>query len=334
MRPFDQLTERGQARRLLTLARQALTQYPLDVRRVALLSMAYNTMFRVETPERTYVLRINGANRRTNGEIDGEMRWLAALRRDTDLRVAEAVANCDGGYVTEVEYPGVPDKRQIAVFGWVPGKNLAREMKLEHWVEVGRIAARLHEHAATFPVPSGMEKANVLMDEGDPESNWIFNPANRDHLPAEAAAIIDPAKAAILDELAALYSRTDEAPRILHYDLHAGNMRIYRGKLSVIDFDDTRVGYPVQDVGITLFYLESRPEVEELRAAYRQGYESIRAWPEAFPGHADLFSLQRGLDVLNFLLQSPLSGMQALLPRYTSLLTKSWQRVQNGRQGS
>ena len=42
--------------------------------------------------------------------------------------------------------------------------------------------------------------------------------------------------------------------RILHNDLHQWNVRIYRGRLSPIDFEDLMWGWPVQDIATTLYY--------------------------------------------------------------------------------
>jgi Ser/Thr protein kinase RdoA (MazF antagonist) len=39
------------------------------------------------------------------------------------------------------------------------------------------------------------------------------------------------------------------------------------------------LGYPVQDVAITLSYGRERGGYGEWRAAFRQGYTSLRAWP-------------------------------------------------------
>ena len=59
MTPFDPLTPRGQARRLRQLALKTLEAYSLAVRRMRLLIVDTNTLFRVEAEDgRKYALRI------------------------------------------------------------------------------------------------------------------------------------------------------------------------------------------------------------------------------------------------------------------------------------
>ena len=38
-------------------------------------------------------------------------------------------------------------------------------------------------------------------------------------------------------------------------------------------------GYPIQDIAITLGYGDDREDYPALRAAFREGYSSIRQWP-------------------------------------------------------
>ena len=51
MKPFDQLTERGQLRRLRSLALTALAAYDVDVARVEFVAVHTNTLFRVRSAD-------------------------------------------------------------------------------------------------------------------------------------------------------------------------------------------------------------------------------------------------------------------------------------------
>ena len=52
MKPYRNLTERGQARRLRPLAWNALQQYDLDVARLRLVTNDMNGIFRLDTSQR------------------------------------------------------------------------------------------------------------------------------------------------------------------------------------------------------------------------------------------------------------------------------------------
>jgi Ser/Thr protein kinase RdoA (MazF antagonist) len=56
-------------------------------------------------------------------------------------------------------------------------------------------------------------------------------------------------------------------------------VHVHRGELYVIDFEDVNLGYPVQDVAVTLSYGRQREGYEAWRAAFKDGYSSVRAWP-------------------------------------------------------
>jgi hypothetical protein len=50
MKPFEELTERGQVRRLRRLAQAALRQYGLGDAQLSFVAYSENAVFRVETP--------------------------------------------------------------------------------------------------------------------------------------------------------------------------------------------------------------------------------------------------------------------------------------------
>lgn len=82
MRLFGNLTSQGQARRLRLLAVSALRGYAVEPKRITLLHHWTNTVFRVDTDNRRYALRIcqplgkNGAQ-----FIRSELQWLVALKK-------------------------------------------------------------------------------------------------------------------------------------------------------------------------------------------------------------------------------------------------------------
>ncbi|GAB4578041.1 MAG: phosphotransferase [Anaerolineales bacterium] len=314
---FSSLTHRGQAHRLRTLALHALQQYPLELRRVSLLQHAYNTIFRVDTVDgKKYVIRINLPNARTREQIQSEMAWLAALGRDTTLRIPVPLPNREGDLVTTATAPGIPEPRHCAVFSWVPGKDLVHDLRPEYFRQVGALTAQLHTHAESFVPPPGFylrkldnvfpfDHGNFLEKDTDPSG--LITPERR--------TLFETVAARAEKVLATLYA-SPRPPFVIHADLHAYNIRLHRGELAVLDFDDTSLGYPVQDIAITYYYLQSHPEYAVLKEAYQAGYESIRPWPVTSPDHIPTLIAWRELDLLNFLLSSDNPEMQTALPKF------------------
>jgi Ser/Thr protein kinase RdoA (MazF antagonist) len=89
---FEQLPESEKLDRYTRLARKALSAYGLDEARLAYLGGPTDATFEVTTGDasRHYALRICSRDRSPD-ELQREILWLTALRRDTDLTVPEPI---------------------------------------------------------------------------------------------------------------------------------------------------------------------------------------------------------------------------------------------------
>jgi Ser/Thr protein kinase RdoA (MazF antagonist) len=102
----------------------------------------------------------------------------------------------------------------------------------------------------------------------------------------------------------------------LHADLHQWNVRVHRGELSALDFDDTMIGHPVQDVAITFYYVQTHPEFAALRSAFQVGYENLRPWPVESEAQFETLLVWRALDLLNFVIYTDNPDIQQELPGF------------------
>ncbi|HEY9075232.1 MAG TPA: phosphotransferase [Anaerolineaceae bacterium] len=306
MKPFSSMTTQGQTRRLRNLAIQALQSYPFTVTRLRLLSHETNVLFCIHTQEGDrWVLRINQPEGgHTRDHIAAEVDWLAALSRETSLKVPRPLAAKDGTLFIEAGVVGVPEKRICTIFSWVPGRNLGEHLSLARMVQLGELSARLHAHSCTYQPPAGL---NLLsFDRVFPflepvilfEEPWVsqFSPAQR----LLFRQTIDRVQTAI-DQLKA----GGESMHILHGDLHPWNVRVSGGALVPIDFEDLMWGWFIQDIATTLYYFQDEADFNARRIAFRQGYERIREYPDPTAGEVDAFIAARGLGLLNYVLNYP-----------------------------
>ena len=60
------------------------------------------------------------------------------------------------------------------------------------------------------------------------------------------------------------------------------------------------LGYPVQDVAITLYYGRHRENYPHLREAFQQGYTSRRDWPVERPGQIETLQAARSINFVNY----------------------------------
>jgi Ser/Thr protein kinase RdoA (MazF antagonist) len=289
-----------------------------------LLTNETNCIFRIGAQDGAkYILRITdpmGAH--SKEEILSEMTWLAALRHDANLGVPEPILTKKGSMVTTIMLDGVPEPRHCAVFSWLPGVDLAERLSPKNLFALGELAAMLHHHARHFKPPDNfrVRKLDKVFPYANPgfqhvEPIVLFDEGHRNHFPKDRLDIFRLAKERVQDALDRLYADPSEM-RVTHNDLHQWNVKVYRGKLFVLDFEDLAWGYPVQDIATTLFYLRGYDQQEQLFSAFKSGYTSIRAWPETYPGEIEHYMAGRSIMLANYLLCSKNPEDQSMVPDY------------------
>ena len=326
MRPFATLQRRGQLVRLARLARVALAEYGVAAARLRPLRHEYNTTVRVDTADGArYTLRIRPPGRLSPEAIRSELRWLAALRRDTALGVPEPMPTRDGALLTTVTAAGVPEERHCVLFRWLDGRFLGDGLTPAHLAFVGGFMARLHEHAAHWTPPDDFVRSRVdhLTVEGrglaplTPSAARTSAPdgevarAEAAHAARLIAALCSPEDAAIVEAAIERVWATlrelgtgSEHFGLIHADLHQENYLFASGEVRAIDFDDCGWGHHLFDLAVTLIEIRHLPHYSARRAALLAAYRSIRPFPVAHERHLDTFFALRNLQLLLWALDS------------------------------
>jgi Ser/Thr protein kinase RdoA (MazF antagonist) len=224
-----------------------------------------NRVYEVELEdERRLVVKFYRPGRWSRETILDEHAFLADL---TEAEVP-AVAPMDlgtGSTLSEIE--GI----YYAAFPKVRGRTLD-ELDAEHRRHIGRTLGRLHAVGAARPAPHRLkldvqqyihEPLKTLMD-GDFIPGTL-GPRYRDVALRIADAAVKPLAAA--------------RPQRIHGDLHWGNILWTRDGPVLVDFDDSMMGPPVQDL-----WLLARGNDEEARQAREDllsGYEIFREFDRA-----------------------------------------------------
>ena len=306
MRPFDELTEGGRARRLGRLARTALDRYDLDVESVRFFARHSNSLFTVTTVDgNRYILRvgINGPVGHPRSQVDTEVMWIEALARDTDLILPEPIRNREGSPVTSLAVDGVPDERNVVVFRWLDGRISDEHVSAAAMRSIGVLSAKLHRHGSTFEPPPSFSALTYDRVFPYDEPVVLFDGNHDGLVPPSRQAVFLEARdqaAEAIDHL-----RSVEPTRIIHGDLHRWNVKICGGVAAPFDFEDLVWGWPVQDIAITWYYQWSRDDYQALNDAFRDGYETEAEWPERYPGEINRFIAGRTLVIGNDVLIQP-----------------------------
>ncbi len=302
-------------RRLRPLVLKALEQYDLRVAWVRFLTIETNTMFHIRTEDgEKFVFRIYSDEETTLKENRAEIFWLNGLIKDTDLKVTQPVPRRDGKYITIVRVMGVPGERRCVLFKWIPGRTLENSLNPNNYYKFGQTLAKLHNHARTLnPLPPDIQpkkwdKVFYYPDEPVvydlPEYHHLFPPARIEII----EKVIERADT-VFDRL---FADNDEQI-LIHGDLHYWNVHLYRGEFYVIDFEDINLGYPVQDIAVTLSYGRDRDGYPEWRDTFKQGYNSVRSWPAEDEKTIETLMAARSVMFINYVARidpSPLAYIE------------------------
>jgi Ser/Thr protein kinase RdoA (MazF antagonist) len=305
MKPFAELTRRGKARRLRTLALRALEQYDIAVADLRLLGMYTNFLYRVRTVSQngrgpSYVLRVCTPGWRTLNDIRSEAMWLQALDRDTDIGAPVPVPARDGTFVVHATANGVPGGRHCLLTSWLPGPLLATSLSEDNLASMGALFARLHAHGARWDPPHGFTERRMDREYARDEEDVLF--ACAEGYSPHTRGVLDRAWSVVCDAFDRLYA--DPAGlQVIHNDLHHENIKLDRRRLRPFDFEDTIWGYPVQDIAMALqdLMMDVAPEAyDPLLGAFRRGYDALAPWPEQYAGQIDTFRVGRMYWVANY----------------------------------
>lgn len=306
---FAQLGSRAQVRRLRGAALEVLAGWPVEVARLRLLYHGFNTTFRVDTTDgRTFALRLNVNSKKPPAALAAEMAWLDALSASGDVVVPVPQRTIDEQLTSEVFVASLGRSLPAVLFGWLRGPDVEDVAAPQHVHALGRATALLHSHAQewTFPTGATLPSTDHYWEPGFP---MLTAPHD----------LVDDDRRALFHEVAGHVRRVSaevsaRGPHhALHADLHLGNAKWYRGRLSVFDFDDALVGVRVHDLAITSYYLRPR---QELVDALFEGYESVRSLPEVTDEQFETLLAARNLLLVDELLTTESADFVALLPQF------------------
>jgi Ser/Thr protein kinase RdoA (MazF antagonist) len=306
------------------VALEALRSYDVAPKRVRLAAESFNSLFRVTTASAVYALRVGSVLQiHPEGTAAVEAAWHRRLRLQ-GVCVPDVVANTDGELATLVtdgraEY----GSRVCILFEWVTGRSLRTGMTERRSAALGRLSARLQRDGAAWS-PPGAE--DVL--RADRVLYWRLP----DQLAAAGARFglgtlfVDAAARAQL-VVDSLWQSPPHPPHLVHGDLTPQNVIASpQNGLVPIDFQDTVLGFEVQDLSFTVAALRRWPNSDRLTEAFRAGYSECRAWPDVSPALFDSLIAARGLQQMNLTLNmTDIDGLESYVAGHAERV-RAWMR--------
>lgn len=292
------------------LAERALSEYELDGPTMRFHGYETNLLFRVaDRSGRRFMARLATPGWRTLTDLQSEALWLEALARDTDIPVPRVLRNRRGDLVTAANAAGVPQSWNVSLMTWVPGRSLGNFLTAGNLEKMGALFTVLHNHGESWRRPPGFTERRF--------DRWLSR-GERNLLITEDA---EPILHRMHHAVEAAYADIDRQDlRVIHCDLWHGNIRLYKGVLHPLDFEDTVLGFRAHDIAMAMLDLleETGDEVyPRLFAAFRRGYTSNLSWPDA---PIEPFQIGRILWKLNWIAQHQPKYTHVAIERHIPLL--------------
>jgi Ser/Thr protein kinase RdoA (MazF antagonist) len=292
-RASRQRAERG-------LALQALERFGLPGASLRLLKFSETALYRVDTPQGRFALRLHPPGRMPEVVLRSELTWLATLAREAALWVPEPAPAPDGETLITCSSPDGADYRLASLFHWMPGRHKVRGLTASDAYRMGRCLGQLHAFAASYAPPPAFTRWELEWDEfadGIVQGRWWFA------LTHEEAQLLHEAIAQVQATLAELHE--DPAARgLIHGDTNLSNFRFAGTRVGLLDFEVCCFGYYLFDVTRTLLgFVEAGSHAPRLAAAFHQGYSSVRAIPSLEHPHMLAFQVMNVVDLIVWIMQ-------------------------------
>ena len=266
---------------------------------LTLLNQSENTTYLVTDTASgaTRILRIHRTGYHTPAAIASEHAWMAALKADAGVHTPDVIADPDGATVHRVATEALPDGRVCVFFEHLAGEEPDADNLLPSMPNLGAVTARMHRHVERWTPPPGFERfswnCQTILGETPHWGHWYDGP----NLNAERIALFGRVAATIERRLKAFGMGRDRYG-LVHADMRVANLLIHQGDTRVIDFDDAGFGWYLHDLGTALSFIEHRPEVPELVAAWLEGYRRERPMSQAEEDEIPSFLMLRRMQIL------------------------------------
>jgi len=179
---------------------------------------------------------------------------------------------------------------------------LSESLNEKNITEMGKLFARLHNFSRKLKIPDGIgaRKMNSVFAREEPfellleKNNWAFT--------VEVKSVIKEVMGKIERVYKRLYNDKYQ-PILIHHDLWHANILIHEEIFQPFDFEDTALGFPVQDIAMAMLDLEEETSTSDYRVLYpsfKKGYMTLAKWPEIDCEEIDTFRVGRMIWVANY----------------------------------
>lgn len=230
-----------------------------------------NAVFKVNTPTGRAALRLHRMGYQDDAAIRSELWWCAALAQ-AGVNVPAALPSRTGAFLITLS-----NGRRASVIDWVDGDALGEAGKpydrplpllLDQHRALGRLIADFHAATDRLTLPDDFTRP--LWDINGLVGDSPFWGRFWDHPEATAdqRATLIRARGFLYDFLTAHAGSFGP----IHADVLRENVLVNNRSLSLIDFDDSGIGFRLYDLGTVLSQNLYEPAYTQIRDALMDGY--------------------------------------------------------------
>ena len=274
-----------------------------DQTKITFVSSSENVIYLLEDLDKDakFVARVNSGrpSYHKRESVASEMMWLMAIRNDTSIIVPEVLIATDGSLVKTISNSVYGMPRCVAVYSLLEGEEPKGENLALYFEQLGRITARLHEHAKTWRQPTNFSRHSWVPETIFKNSVNLADWRNGVDIDANAVDVITRVYKRLRKRLYAL-SMEKSAFGLVHSDLRLAYLLIKNNETAVIDFDDCGFGWFLYDLAGALTFIEDRPDVDELIDRWLIGYRTVALLPESQEAEIPTFIMLRRIMLIGW----------------------------------
>ena len=320
------LDERSE--RMTHLAVEALKSWGITDCAPKLKKIRENAVFRVAAPDGgDAALRIHRHGYHSDVSLESELQWMRALQQD-GIDVPAIVPTLSGELFITASVTSVPEPRQVDMVSWLPGAPLGTlEGGLstavvdlsQTFFEIGRLVAKLHNHAAAWPQPKRFQRHAWDVDGLTGEQPlwgrfWEFP-----GLDSSQRALLERARDTARSDLISV-GQPEESYGLIHADLNLDNMLLQDGSVKAIDFDDCGFGWHLFDLATISILFRGTDDYDEIYSALIAGYRQVRPLSDQLLVRMPLFYLLRAFTYVGWVhTRSETRSAQEIAPEIVAL---------------
>lgn len=284
---------------LEVMANESLPLWPVPMgAKARLINVSENATYLVEADNFRSVLRIHRPAYHSREGIGQELAWAQALSDDGMVRTPSPIPGRDGEFVQEGQVPGLPEPRLMVMFEFAAGRQPDENEDLTAPFErLGAIAARTHIHSQNWTKPELLQRlvwdTEAVFSPNAYWGNWRDAP----NVTPEIREVLEEAEVVVCERLAR-FGKGPDRYGLIHADMRLANLLIDGDNPTLIDFDDSGLGWFLYDFATGVSFMETHPQVPALREAWVRGYRGVRPLSSEEEREIDTFVMLRRMALL------------------------------------